>query len=187
MKYSRTVFYLALNITLIVWITFVGVGSVESSAQAPMDGVPRSGPQMPDAQEDIKKLTKKLKLTGDQTAQVVTIVTKKHTQIDTVMRDESQAIKDKMQQAKKITTDSNAVLRTLLTAEQQKKFDKIVADSETEVCPPDGMPGDGPPGDGLPPPPFGGMATYNSTPSDIRRPPLPQLSNTMLTLQESRS
>lgn len=184
MKYSRTV-HLALNVTLIVWITFVGVASVKSPAQAPMDGLPRSGPQMPGAQEEIKKLTKKLKLTGDQTAQVETIVTQKHTQIDTVMRDESQSIKDKMQQVKKITTDSNVLLRTLLTAEQQKKFDKIVADSETEVGPPDGMPGDGPPGDG--PPPFGGAATYNGTPSDIWRTPFPQLSNITLTLQEGRS
>ena len=111
MKYSRTV----VHVTLIVWITFVGVASVKSPAQAPMDGVPRSGPQMQDAQKEIKKLTKKLKLTGDQTAQVLTIVTKKHAQIDTVMR-ESESIKDKMQQVKRITTDSNALLRTLLTA-----------------------------------------------------------------------
>ena len=77
MKYSRTVFYLALNITLIVWITFVGVGSVESSAQAPMDGFPRSGPPMPDAQGEMKKLTKKLKLTSEQAAKVEIILRKR--------------------------------------------------------------------------------------------------------------
>jgi hypothetical protein len=144
MKYSRTVVHLALNVALIVWITFVGVALVKSPAQAPMDGVPRSGPPMPDAQGEMKKLTKKLKLTSEQAVKVEIIVTKKRTQINTMMADESRSIKDKMQEMKKITTDSNALLRTLLTAEQQKKLDKIVADTETDVGPPDGLPDYGP-------------------------------------------
>ena len=152
MKNSRTVVHLALNVTLIVCTALVGVASLKGPAQAPMDGFPRLGPQMPDAQEEIKRLTKKLKLTGNQTAQVETIVTKKHSQILAVMTDESQSMQDKMQQVKKITTDSNVLLRALLTAEQQKKFDKIVAAGETGFDPPDGMPEDGPPGGGPPPP-----------------------------------
>lgn len=152
MKYFSTVVHLALNLTLIVWITFVGVGSLKSTAQAPTDGFPRSGTLVPDAQGEMKKLTKKLKLTSEQAAKVEIIVAKKRTQINTMMADESRSIKDKMQEMKKITTDSNALLRTLLTAEQQKKFDKIVADTETDVAPPDGLPDYGPPGDGPPPP-----------------------------------
>jgi hypothetical protein len=116
---------------------------------------------MPDAQGEMKKLTKKLKLTNEQAAKVEIIVTKKHTQINTMMADESRSIKDKMQEMKKITTDSNALLRTLLTAEQQKKIDKIVAD--TDVAPPNGLPDYGPPGDGSPPP-LEGAVTYNGSP-----------------------
>ena len=141
MKYSRPAVHLAVNVTLIVCTALVGVASLKGPAQAPMDGFPRLGPQMPDAQEEIERLTKKLKLTGNQTAQVETIVTKKHSQILAVMTDESQSMQDKMQQVKIITTDSNVLLRALLTAEQQKKFDKMLATGEIEVGPPDGMPG----------------------------------------------
>jgi Spy/CpxP family protein refolding chaperone len=57
----------------------------------------------------MKSLTKKLKLTEEQKAQIESILVEKHKRLETTM----------------IMKDSNARVRALLTEEQLKKFDKL--------------------------------------------------------------
>jgi protein CpxP len=128
-------------------IVLICLVTTRAVAQMPVEGPPMaSGPQMPTAQEELKELTKKLKLTDEQKTRVEVVLVEKHRQMDAAMKDESLSIEERIRDVKATIRNSNASLRVLLTEEQQTQFDKLATEKERQMVPVDG------PRDGGPPP-----------------------------------
>jgi protein CpxP len=133
-------------------IVLICLVTTRAVAQMPVEGPPMaSGPQMPTAQEELKELTKKLRLTDEQKTRVEVVLVEKHRQIDAAMKDESLSIEERIRDVKATIRDSNASLRVLLTEEQQTKFDKLATEKERQMVPIDGPRDGGPPPNAGPP------------------------------------
>ena len=119
-------------------------------AQMPMEGPPpmaeRSTPE-----EELKRLTKALKLTEPQKSQILPVLKERSDAINRLFGEQSVPMQERFSKIIELMDRSNATIRLILTEAQKKKFDKTVADEKkrSEAGPEDGPP----PGDMPPPPP----------------------------------
>jgi len=129
---------------------FIAARTGRVCAQMPMGGPPpmveRSTPD-----EELKQLTKTLKLTEQQKSQILTVLKGRSEAIDRLFGDQSVPMRERFPKILELEDRSNAAIRMILTETQQKKFDKMMADEKKrrEMGPDDGPP----PGDMPPPPP----------------------------------
>jgi Spy/CpxP family protein refolding chaperone len=92
---------------------------------AQMGGREGSHRGMASVDDQVKQLSKELKLTDDQTSQVKTILQDQSDQMKKVMQDSSGQRDDNWSRMRDIHEKSSAQIRTLLTDEQKTKYDKM--------------------------------------------------------------
>ena len=95
-------------------------------------GGPGGGPGgrrgMPSVDDQVKHLTKELKLTDSQQTQVKTILQEQRDQMKQLMEDSSGSRADNWSKMREIHEQSSAKIRDLLTEEQKSKYDKLEAE-----------------------------------------------------------
>lgn len=127
----------------------LSAGSQVVHAQMPMDPPPaqaeRSSPE-----QELKRLTKTLKLTDEQRVQILPILRERSEAMNKLFGDREIPMHDRFPKILEIIDRSNAKIRATLLEPQQKKFDKIVAEEKTRR---ESGPDDGPPLGDMPPPP----------------------------------
>jgi Spy/CpxP family protein refolding chaperone len=84
----------------------------------------------PDPAERTAELTKHLKLTSDQQAKVKDALESEHSQMGTLHQDSSLSREDRRAKMMDIRKNTDAQIRSLLDATQQKKFDEMQARRE---------------------------------------------------------
>lgn len=160
--------------TLVTALVFSNIAIVSALAQFP-GGPPDGGPMPPppDQQQEagpapnpkqfLNHLSKTLKLTDNQKAQIKPILDSEGHQLDE-LRKSADAPEEKFQRIGAIEDKTWAAIRPLLNQAQQKKFDAMTKKMQERrerafrerdddmPMPPDGPPPDGPPPGGGPPP-----------------------------------
>jgi Spy/CpxP family protein refolding chaperone len=101
--------------------------SQTSDQMAQEHGHRRGGP---DPAERTAELTKRLKLTSDQQAKVKDALESEHSQMGTLHQDSSLSREDRHAKMMDIRKSTDAQIRGLLDATQQKKFDDMQAKRE---------------------------------------------------------
>jgi periplasmic protein CpxP/Spy len=81
--------------------------------------------QMPNVDEQLQHLTKKLNLSDDQQAKVKAVLEDQHTKMEALRNDSSIAREDKFGKMREIHESSNTQIKAVLNDDQQKKFDKM--------------------------------------------------------------
>jgi periplasmic protein CpxP/Spy len=82
-------------------------------------------PMMPSVDDQIKHLTQKLDLTDDQQAKLKPILEDQRKQMDQIHNDSSLSREDRFSKMQQVRTAGDTQIKALLTADQQKKFDKM--------------------------------------------------------------
>jgi hypothetical protein len=89
----------------------------------------RGGPgghQMPSIDDQVKHLTKQLKLTDDQQSQVHDILQDQHDQMGKLMEDTSTPRPEKRAKMMSIHQTATGKIRALLNDDQKKKYDDLL-------------------------------------------------------------
>jgi hypothetical protein len=95
---------------------------------APTDqtnGTARRPPAPPSVDDQLKQLTKTLKLTDSQQTKVRSALQAQQTQMQDLFQNESLSRSEKRSQMKSIHESTTSSIRALLNASQQKKFDEL--------------------------------------------------------------
>jgi hypothetical protein len=113
----------------------------------------------PKPEQELKKLDKRLKLSGDQKGQILPLLKDCADTISKLLVNSDLSIQEKLVQIVSARNTSNEKIRPLLLEAQKKIFDKMLASEQKrwQDEPPDfgpGGPPDGPPPGDAPPPPF---------------------------------
>jgi periplasmic protein CpxP/Spy len=80
---------------------------------------------MPTVDEQIKHLSKKLKLSDDQQAKLKPILEDQRKQMDTIHSDSSLSREDRFGKMQELRKSSDDQIKSVLNADQQKSFDKM--------------------------------------------------------------
>ncbi len=142
LSYTRLIFFCS--------FLFVAAETGRVCAQMPMEGPPAMAERStPD--EDLKRLTKALKLTEQQRAQILPVLKERSEAINRLFEDQSLSMREKFPKILELTDRFDATIRMTLAEPQQRKFDKMLTEEKKrrETGPDDGPP----PGDMPPPPP----------------------------------
>jgi Spy/CpxP family protein refolding chaperone len=120
---KRFAIYLALAGILVLTLSAFG-----QMGQGPFGGGGRhgggpNGHQMPSVDDQVKDLTKQLKLTDEQQPKVRDLLQKQRDQTSQVMQDNSLAREDKHAKMRNIHDTTTGKIRDLLTDDQKKKYD----------------------------------------------------------------
>ena len=119
-------------------------------AQMPMGGPPplaeRSSPD-----EELKRLTKALKLTEQQRMKILSILKERSGALEALLGDQSVPMRESFPEIRELMDRSNGTIRRILTEPQQRKFTKMLADEERLR---ESGSDDGPPDEVPPPPPL---------------------------------
>lgn len=83
------------------------------------------GRQMPSVDDQLKHLTKKLKLSDDQQAKLKPILEDQHKQIDQLRSDSSLSRQDRFSKMQELRQSSDTQIKNVLNEDQQKNFDKM--------------------------------------------------------------
>jgi periplasmic protein CpxP/Spy len=86
------------------------------------------GRQMPSVDDQIKHMTKKLNLTADQQTKLKPILEDQRTQMEKIHSDSSLSREDRMSKMQDLRQSSDTQIKSLLTDDQQKNFDKMRAE-----------------------------------------------------------
>ena len=81
--------------------------------------------QMPSADEQTQRLTKKLNLREDQQTKVKAVFEDQHKQMEQLRSDSSSSQQDKRSKMRELRENSNTQIKAILNEDQQKKFDKM--------------------------------------------------------------
>jgi protein CpxP len=81
--------------------------------------------QMPSADEQTQRLTKKLNLSEDQQTKVKAVFEDQHKQMEQLRSDSSSSQQDKRSKMRELRENSNTQIKAILNEDQQKKFDKM--------------------------------------------------------------
>jgi periplasmic protein CpxP/Spy len=92
-----------------------GPGAGRGMGHRPMESV----------DDQIKHLNKKLKLTDDQQAKLKPIFEDQHKQMDQLRSDSSLSREDRFSKMQEIRQNSDTQIKSVLTEDQQKNFDKM--------------------------------------------------------------
>ena len=120
-----------------------------AGAQMPMDPPPVQAEQ-DTPEQNLKRLTKTLKLSEQQRLQILPILRERSDSMSRLFADREVPMEDRFPKTLEIIDRSNARIRGVLLEAQQKRLEKIIAEEKMrwESGPDDGMP----PGGMLPPP-----------------------------------
>lgn len=88
----------------------------------------RGGRMDPDKQ--VKTLSDKLSLTKDQQSKVRSIYTDQQKQMQSLMQDQSISREDKRSKFEQMRSDTDSQVRSVLTGDQQQKFDAMLKERE---------------------------------------------------------
>jgi periplasmic protein CpxP/Spy len=91
----------------------------------------RGGRMDPDKQ--VKALSDKLSLTKDQQSKVKSIYTDQQKQMQSLMQDQSMSREDKRTKFEQMRSDTDSQVRSVLTGDQQQKFDAMLKDREQHM------------------------------------------------------
>ncbi len=80
---------------------------------------------MPSVDDQVKHLTQKLDLTDDQQVKLKPILEDQRKQMEQIHSDSSLSREDRFSKMQQVRTASDTQIKALLTADQQKKFDKM--------------------------------------------------------------
>jgi protein CpxP len=100
---------------------------------------------MESVDDQIKSLTKKLKLTDDQQAKLKPILEDQRKQMEQMHNDSSLSREDRFSKMQDLRQSSDTQIKSVLTEEQQKDFDKMRADQRERMKQWRGGNGDTPP------------------------------------------
>jgi periplasmic protein CpxP/Spy len=138
-------------------ITLLAVCALAAAAFAQQNSPPQGGGNdqgrrrgMPSVDDQLKNLTEKLSLTDDQQAKVKPILEDAHSQMATLMQDESMPREDKMTKGRSLRETTNGKIRDVLTGDQKKKFDEMQKEMQDRMRQRQQGNGDAPPKDAPP-------------------------------------
>jgi protein CpxP len=81
--------------------------------------------QMPSADEQTQRLTKKLDLSEEQQTKVKAVLEDQHKQMEQLRNDSSSSQPDKRSKMRELRENSDTQIKAILNEDQQKKFDKM--------------------------------------------------------------
>jgi Spy/CpxP family protein refolding chaperone len=81
--------------------------------------------QMPSVDDQLKRMTKQLKLSDDQQAKVKPILEEQRNQMQQLRSDSSLSQDEKMGKMRELRQQSSSQIKALLNDQQQKKFDEV--------------------------------------------------------------
>ncbi|MEZ2346495.1 hypothetical protein [Terriglobus sp. RCC_193] len=125
------------------------VGTKTISAQVPTDSSATHA-DWSTPERELQRLTKTLKLTDQQRAQILPVLRDRSDSIKRIFGDRDAPMHDRYPKIVEIIDRSNAQIRAMLIEPQQKKFDKMIAEEKKQQ---ESGPDDGPPPGDMPPPP----------------------------------
>jgi Spy/CpxP family protein refolding chaperone len=100
--------------------------SQDSQAQAPPSGGGHwGGHKRPSVDQQVKHLTKALKLNDDQQTKVRSALEDQQKQMEQIHNDSSLSRDDRASKMKEIHESTNTQIKSVLNDDQQKKFDQI--------------------------------------------------------------
>lgn len=89
--------------------------------------------QMPSVDDQIKHLTKKLKLSDDQQAKLKPILEDQRKQMDEMRADSSLSRQDRFSKMQELRQNSDTQIKSVLNEDQQKSFDKMRAEQQDRM------------------------------------------------------
>jgi periplasmic protein CpxP/Spy len=89
--------------------------------------------QMPSVDDQIKHLSKKLSLSDDQQAKLKPIFEDQRKQMEAIHSDSSLSREDRFSKMQALRQSSDAQIKSVLTEEQQKSFDKMRAEQQERM------------------------------------------------------
>ena len=98
-----------------------------------MGGHMGGGRQMPSVDDQIKHLTKRLKLTDDQQTKLKPILEDQRKQMGQIRDDASLSRQDKFSKMQELRQSSDTQIKSVLTEDQQKNFDKMRAEQQDRM------------------------------------------------------
>jgi protein CpxP len=124
----------------------LGFGAVNAYGQDAQDAPPppsqQSGPgmgrgmgrrPMESVDDQIKHLSKKLNLSDDQQAKLKPIFEERHKQMEQIHNDSSLSREDRFSKMQALRQSSDTQIKSVLTEEQQKNFDKMRAEQQDRM------------------------------------------------------
>jgi protein CpxP len=87
-----------------------------------------------DPDKQVKMLSEKLDLTKDQQTKVKSILTERHGQMQSLMQDQSMSQEDKRAKFEQMRSDTDSQIRSVLTGDQQQKFDAMLKEREQHMA-----------------------------------------------------
>src|SRR3984893_9626724 len=96
-------------------------------------GRQRGHRQMPSVDDQIKHLSKKLSLSDDQQAKLKPIFEDQRKQMEAIHSDSSLSREDRFSKMQALRQSSDAQIKSVLTEEQQKSFDKMRAEQQERM------------------------------------------------------
>jgi protein CpxP len=112
----------------------VAIAAPQAQDQAPPQSTPETGQNgghrdgahgQFDPNRQVQMLSKRLSLTGDQQNQILSILTNRRQQMESLRSDNSLAPKDRRAKMRSIRDDSDAQIRALLSDTQKQTFDNL--------------------------------------------------------------
>jgi protein CpxP len=97
--------------------------SGQPSGQGMEHGI--GGHQMPSVDDQIKHLTKKLKLSDEQQAKLKPILEDQRKQMDQIHSDSSMSRQDRFSKMQELRQNTDTQIKSVLNEDQQKNFDKM--------------------------------------------------------------
>jgi periplasmic protein CpxP/Spy len=129
---QKPMFSLALSAILFAGMTSGAVfAQTDNSAQQPAaanQSAPASGGESRhamDPEKQVKHLSKRLKLTGDQQNQIRPILVDRQQHMQALRQDQSLSPQDRMTKAKSVRDDSNAKIEAVLNDQQKQQFEQM--------------------------------------------------------------
>jgi hypothetical protein len=142
MNRARTIIFLCIACFA---VTAFAVQSQQlPSGQGAQPAAPQAGQgehrQMPTIDEQVQRLSERIKLTDDQQAKTKTILEDQRTQAQTLMKDDSLSPDDKRQKFMGLRQTTISKIKDLLNDDQKKKFEAYLQEMQG---PPKEKQGDG--------------------------------------------
>lgn len=118
--------FLALAVSVPMWAQSSSTDQSQPSNNAPAQGW-RGHRRMPNADQQLKHMTKMLNLTEDQQAKIKPILEDRQQKFSTLMQDSSLSRDDRRAKFQEIATASQQQVRANLTPDQLKTMDEMRA------------------------------------------------------------
>jgi len=132
MKQARTIIFLCIAFFAIS--AFAVQSQQQPSGQGAQPAAPQAGQgehrQMPTIDEQVQRLSDRIKLSDDQQAKVKTILEDQHTQAQALMKDDSISQDDKRQKFMGLRQNTISKIKDVLNDDQKTKFDAYLQEMQ---------------------------------------------------------